>query len=67
MSSEEKAEVTQTILAGLEEILDCAAKMRGAEEARVTWFSGTGFLSFCEYWMDFAKRVRFSVHVMVFS
>lgn len=63
MSSEEKADVTQTILDSLEEILDCATKTRGAEEAQVTWFSGTGFLSFCEYWMDFAKRVCFPVHI----
>ena len=57
-SAEIKADATQSILAEFGRIMEVALATRADADSMKAWFSGSGFVGFCEYWMDFARRVR---------
>lgn len=57
--SEVKREVTQVILDAFD-IIFCHSEKR-ADTGE--WMKGEGFVTWCEYWMDFAKRVRSFVYL----
>ncbi|GJE92064.1 cysteine peptidase C50 [Phanerochaete sordida] len=55
-SAETKADATQAVLAAFATLEEVVLATRSEEETRKSWLSGTGFVGFCEYWMDFARR-----------
>ena len=57
VSADVKNDATRTVLSVFGEILDIVLSTRTKGEERAAWLSGSGFMGFCEYWMEFAKRV----------
>ena len=55
-SAETKNDATQTVLSVFDQIVGLALATRAGED-RMRWLSGSGFMSFCDYWIEFARRV----------
>ena len=55
-SSSVKDDATHDVLESFDTILRSVEK-RGDSDEKETWLKGEGFVVFCEYWLDFAKRV----------
>lgn len=62
----EEEEVIRVVLEAFGELVDTATETVGREEGvQERWMKGRGWVGFCECWMGFAKRVRFSC-ILVF-
>ena len=57
ISPDFRIDATKTVLSTLDKIYETVLSTRRKEEERESWLSGSGFMGFCEYWMEFAKRV----------
>jgi separase len=53
-SPETKNDTTVMVLQSFDQILDYT----NARKDKVEWTCGPAFIAFCEYWMDFARRVK---------
>ncbi|EKM60615.1 uncharacterized protein PHACADRAFT_203784 [Phanerochaete carnosa HHB-10118-sp] len=69
-SAEVKDNATRTILATFEMMKEAVLATRADGDIQGTWLGGSGFVGFCEYWMDFARRAndaalmrRISAHI----
>lgn len=53
-SAERKNNITSAILSAFDRIVDSVQTRRDQS----SWTAGSSFIAFCEYWLDFARRVR---------
>jgi separase len=56
-SADAKHDATHTVLSTFSEIMDLVLARHTQEDESAQWLSGSGFVGFCDYWMDFARRV----------
>ncbi|KIP07348.1 hypothetical protein PHLGIDRAFT_30059 [Phlebiopsis gigantea 11061_1 CR5-6] len=56
VSADVKNDATRMVLSVFSDILNIAIATRTKDDERAAWLSGSGFMGFCEYWMEFAIR-----------